>query len=58
MPNKNGIDTMKELVDIKPGLKIIFLSADASVRQDALEFGAIGFLEKPIDFSELIALLH
>jgi CheY-like chemotaxis protein len=49
MPVKNGIDTMKELLKINPDLKIIFISADKSKRDEALSLGAVTFIEKPFN---------
>lgn len=51
MPIKNGLDTMKELLKIKPDLKIIFLSADVAIKETAYSEGAVGFIEKPFDLS-------
>ena len=53
MPGKDGLETTKEMLSINPNCKIIFVSADYSVREKALEAGAIDFLEKPIDFITL-----
>lgn len=58
MPLKNGLETTKELLRIDPNCKIIFISADYSVKNEALEQGAIDFLEKPIDFSTLFKLIE
>jgi len=58
MPSKNGIETTKEILNINPNSKIIFVSADYSVRDKALEVGAVDFLEKPIDFSTLFSMIE
>ena len=47
LPNKNGIDTMKELHAKDPDLPIVFISADESIRLEALKDGALDFLLKP-----------
>jgi two-component system chemotaxis response regulator CheY len=49
MPLKNGLDTTKELLDKKPDLKIVFVSADITVRDDALAAGAVSFIKKPFN---------
>ncbi|MFX1419980.1 MAG: response regulator [Promethearchaeota archaeon] len=54
MPSKDGIETTKEIIAINPNCKIIFVSADYTVKDQALNVGAIDFLEKPIDFATLI----
>ncbi|MFX1375356.1 MAG: response regulator [Promethearchaeota archaeon] len=58
MPSKDGLETIKEMLSINPHSKIIFISADYSIRTKALEMGAIDFLEKPIDFTYLIKLIE
>ena len=54
----NGIETTKEIKTINPNIKIIFISADYSVKDKALEVGAIDFLEKPIDFNTLFRIIE
>lgn len=58
MPSKNGIETTKEMLKINPKCKIIFVSADYTVRNMSLEVGAIDFLEKPIDLSTLCTMIE
>jgi two-component SAPR family response regulator len=58
MPSKNGLDTTKELLSIKPEIKIIFVSADYTVGNQAFEVGAIDFLEKPIDFNTVNSMIE
>jgi len=55
MPNKNGVETTKEILKINPNIKIIFASADTAVRDDALKSGACSFLSKPFAVSDLLA---
>lgn len=57
MPVKNGLETLKEMLIINPEIKIIFVSADYTIRNKAIETGAIDFLEKPVDFSALFAMV-
>jgi two-component system chemotaxis response regulator CheY len=57
MPIKNGLDTMKELLAKKPELKIIFVSADVSVKFEALKSGAIDFIIKPFNMQTLFDTL-
>jgi len=54
MPGKDGIQTTREILDIDPSIPIIFSSADESVREEALEAGAISFWTKPFPISMLI----
>ena len=55
MPNKDGVETTKEILKIDPNAKIIFASADTAVRNDALDSGACSFLSKPFAMSDLLA---
>jgi two-component system chemotaxis response regulator CheY len=54
MPIKNGIEATKEILRIDNHTKIIFTSADKSIKKLALSIGAISFLEKPFSFAELV----
>lgn len=61
MPIMNGLETTKELLYLYPHLNIIFISADVSVRKEALALGAKLFLEKPFErngFLKAIELLQ
>ncbi len=53
MPVKNGIDTTIELMKFINHTKIIFTSADNSIKGRALEIGAISFIEKPFSVIQL-----
>jgi len=53
MPFKNGIDTMREIIELDPDMKIIFTSADNQIRDLALRSGAISFQEKPFPIIQL-----
>jgi len=53
MPVKNGIDTTIELMKFNNHTKIIFTSADNSIKERALEIGAISFIEKPFTVIKL-----
>ncbi|HEY0088749.1 MAG TPA: response regulator [Candidatus Lokiarchaeia archaeon] len=54
MPIKNGIEATKEILQISNHSKIIFASADNSVKKLALSIGAIRFLEKPFELKVLV----
>ena len=58
MPIKNGLETMKELLKINPKLKIIFISGDRSIKNEALALGAATFIEKPIDTHHLFKSIN
>jgi len=54
MPIKNGIDTMKDILSIDRDSKILFVSADTMIENDAMKSGAAGFLSKPFRMDELV----
>jgi two-component system chemotaxis response regulator CheY len=49
LPSMSGLDVMKEVLDIEPGTKVIFVSGDNSVQQESVDAGAAVFLKKPAD---------
>ena len=55
MPIKNGIEATIEILQINNSSKIIFASADNSVKKKALSIGATSFLEKPFELKTLIS---
>jgi two-component system chemotaxis response regulator CheY len=57
MPVMNGIDAMVEILRINKNSKIIFASADASAKEQAISMGATAFLNKPLDIQEFINII-
>ncbi len=55
MPIKNGLEATKEILQIDNNAKIIFTSADESVKEEALALGAFSFKNKPFDIEYLIS---
>ncbi len=53
MPNMTGLEAMKKMLDIDPGARFVFLSADEEVREQALKTGAKAFLKKPASINEI-----
>lgn len=47
MPVKSGLEAAAEILSINKNARILFASADVSVREKALQMGAVGFLKKP-----------
>ncbi|MFX0168117.1 MAG: response regulator [Candidatus Hodarchaeota archaeon] len=58
MPIKDGVSATREITQIDPTSKIIFLSADETARDLALQAGAISFLIKPVRFTYLIKTIE
>jgi len=54
MPIKNGLDAMTEILQLGGEGKIIFASADVSIKQKALSMGACEFLDKPFNMNKLL----
>lgn len=53
MPIKNGLEATREIMQLDPGARVIFASADQSVEAEALELGAVGFKSKPFSLAQL-----
>jgi two-component system response regulator YesN len=60
MPHIGGIELIKMLAQSHPNLKIIILSAYGEFKyaQEAIRYGAVGYLVKPIDEVELEELVE
>ena len=54
MPIKTGLEATEEILEIDKNAKIIFASADKTIKQIALSMGALIFEEKPFDNIALI----
>lgn len=55
IPDKDGVETTKDILKINSDIKIIFASADTSVGDAALASGARAFLSKPFAMADLLA---
>jgi DNA-binding NtrC family response regulator len=55
MPEMDGIEALKLIKKKKPESQVILLTGHASVQKgvEAMKLGAVDFLEKPADMSEL-----
>jgi two-component system chemotaxis response regulator CheY len=58
MPIKNGLDTMTEILKLNKNEKIIFASADISVKEKAKSIGACAFLDKPFKMQHLLIIIQ
>ncbi len=54
MPIKNGIEASKEILQIDNSVKIIFTSADNSIKEEAHSIGAFSFEDKPFTIEHII----
>ncbi len=60
LPDSNGLDLLPEIKRLSPDATIIIMSGNSNEanRQRAFECGAVKFLEKPFDLSEVHAILR
>lgn len=60
LPSLNGIEAARRIRQIVPQAKIIFLSEESSVEivQEAMSFGACGFVFKTMAASELLTAVE
>ncbi|MBD3157529.1 MAG: response regulator [Candidatus Lokiarchaeota archaeon] len=58
MPNKDGLQAMKEMRSIDDSTKIVFISADANVRNQAMNQGAASFGLKPVTIRHMLDLVE
>jgi two-component system chemotaxis response regulator CheY len=57
MPIKNGIDALKAILEIDGSSRIIFASADRTIKEKVYLHGAMGFLDKPFTHKKLVSTL-
>ncbi len=54
LPGMSGIEVTREILKIDPEAKIVFLSADYDVKNEAMQAGAVAFLKKPASIKEIL----
>lgn len=60
MPGIDGVELMRQLVSVRPGLPVVVLTAHSSVRA-LREIGAlplVAVLEKPVELDELLRVIY
>jgi len=58
MPEMSGIDASRIILQIDNRVKIIFLSADNSVKEEAISIGAFLFIDKLFTIEKLIDAIN
>lgn len=58
LPVMNGLEAMKEILKIDPDAKVVFLSADIAVRDEAMRGGAYAFLKKPASITDITSVVE
>ena len=56
MPDMDGIETLKHMLEENPNLQVILLTGHATLQKgiEAVKLGAMDFLEKPADIQKLM----
>jgi CheY-like chemotaxis protein len=57
MPIKNGLDVLRVILEIDRNSKIVFASADRTIKEKVYLEGAMGFLDKPFTHKNLVSTL-
>ncbi len=60
MPGLGGFDVIKRIKQSHPDLEVILLSGhgDKEAAETGLGLGAFDYVQKPVDLTDLIAILH
>ena len=56
MPGIDGIETLKQIKEVRPDVEVIMLTGQATVKSgiEAMKYGALDFLEKPVIINDLL----
>ena len=54
MHGKDGLQVSKNIWNMDKNIKILFTSADSSIKKKTIDMGAVGFLLKPFDIDILV----
>jgi two-component system chemotaxis response regulator CheY len=58
LPGMSGIEVTREIMKLDPEAKIVFLSADVDVKDEALKAGAAAFLKKPASIADILKAIN
>ena len=60
MPDENGLDLLPRILDIRPDLKVVVMSAQSTMMTAlrAAEHGAYEYLPKPFDLNEMVTVVQ
>ena len=58
MPGVNGIQATRRIMRMDPSVKVIFISADDGVREEAIRAGAVKFVQKPASLKEILTAIE
>ena len=56
MPGIDGIETLKQIKKERPDMEVIMLTGQATIKSgiEAMKYGALDYLEKPVILNELL----
>jgi two-component system nitrogen regulation response regulator NtrX len=56
LPDKDGLDVLKEIAALKPNLPVVIISAHGNIKTavQTTKMGAFDFIEKPLDMDRLL----
>jgi DNA-binding NtrC family response regulator len=54
LQSMHGVEATRKILNIEPKTKVIFLSADITAENDAMDAGAFMFLKKPASIHDII----
>ncbi|RAP33292.1 hypothetical protein DID77_03255 [Candidatus Marinamargulisbacteria bacterium SCGC AG-439-L15] len=57
MPGINGLQTLKAIKKTYPEKKVIMISVFSHIIKEAMDLGADGFIEKPLNFDDIQEML-
>ena len=60
MPGMDGLEVLARIKSRQPEIQVVLLTGHATVEKgvEAMKLGALEFLEKPIDLSDLAEVIH
>ncbi len=60
MPGINGVETFKEMHELNPDVRVAMMTgfSDQQLLNEAMEMGAIGILDKPINIERLMEIIE
>jgi len=58
MPGTDGVEATKQILSLDSEVRIIFISADESVKDEAMRAGAVAFVQKPATVKEILSAVE
>lgn len=58
MPGVNGVEATRRILSMDAEVKVVFISADEGIREEAIRAGAVAFVQKPATLKEIIETIE